>query len=310
MATEDWRSRSRSTLAFAIVFSAIGLLVTIGFVSTIVISRVGRRAEMRMTAVNGSIKLAPMTAAPAMSPRDASVAQSGETALEASADQTTVSGNDTILIKTFALTPGSKFSIKNMSGSISIEAWDQPKIEVTVIKRGPDRGAQLFFTDGANSLSLRTGVVGNNSQDVRYQVKAPRHMRRVDLNSVNGSIKLSGVTGEIFIESVNGSIELVDVTGVSKVQTRNGRITATLEEASDGPMEFIAVNGSIYITIRSDFDADLEANTVHGSINLDDEFGIAPQRELVGQRARGQIGKGGQLLKIATVNGSIRLAKQ
>jgi hypothetical protein len=75
-------------------------------------------------------------------------------------------------------------------------------------------------------------------------------------------------------------------------------------------MEFVAANGSIDITIKSDFDADLEANTVHGSINLDDQFGITPQRELVGARARGQIGKGGQLLKISTVNGSIRLAKQ
>ncbi len=310
MATEDWRSRSRSTLAFAIAFSVIGLLVTIGL-AAIVISRVGRRAEMRMTAVNGSIKLSPTTSAPAMSPQVAPVAQSGETALELSADQVSTSGDESTLLKTFALPAGSKFSIKNISGSISVEAWDQPKAEVKVIKRGPERGARVFFTSSANNVSLRTGVPGNNSQDIRYEVKLPRKIFiSIDLKSVNGSIKLSDVTGQISVENKNGSIELTDVVGVSKVETGNGKITATLQKASQGPMEFVVANGKIDVTIKSDFDADLEATTVRGSISIDDQLGIPVQKEFVGQHARGQIGSGGQLLKLTTTNGSIKLSKQ
>src|SRR5437762_6672525 len=62
MATEDWQSRSRATLAFAIAFSVIGLLITIAFAS-IVIPRVARRLHRRSivesSTVSGSIRLGP-----------------------------------------------------------------------------------------------------------------------------------------------------------------------------------------------------------------------------------------------------------
>jgi hypothetical protein len=288
--------RSRSPLGWIIAFIGTGLFVVV-VLAVMFIARAGRRAV-------GDFH--------APSPPREMAQQPGETPLnEANADQVLVSGNETTLIKTFALDEDAKFSIKNVSGSIVVEGWDQPKAEVKVIRQGPDRGGQVFFTSTSGNLSLRTAQPGRASQDVRYEVKLPREMGRVTLNSLNGSIKLTGVSGQIFAEGTNGSIELTDVTGVSKVQTVNGKIKAVLQEASDGPMEFTAANGSIDLTIKSDFDADLEASTVRGGINIDDQFGITVQKEMVGQRARGQIGSGGEPLRISTVNGSmsIRLAK-
>ena len=284
--------QKRSPIGWILAFIGMGLFVAV-VVAVMLIARIGRNRI------------------PAFAPPSApAVAQAGETALEASADQTTVSGNDTILIKTFALTPGSKFSIKNVSGSVSVETWDQPKAEVRVVKRGPDRGTQVFFTNSANNLSFRTGVSGNNNQDVRYEVKIPRAMERIDLKSVNGSVKLSNATGQIFVENANGSIELNDVVGASKIQTANGKITATLKEASDGPMEFVTANGKIDVTIASDFDAELDASTIHGSLTIDDQLSIPVQKEMVGQHARGQIGSGGQPLRLTAVNGSVKLTRQ
>lgn len=286
--------QKRSPVGWILAFIGMGLFVVV-VVAVMLIARAGRNALSKI---------------PVPPPTSPAVAQAGESALETSADQVSTAGNETTLIKTFALTDDSKFSIKNISGSISVEAWDQPKAEVTVIKRGQDRGAQVFFTSSANSVALRTGVPGNNSQDIRYEVKLPREMGRVTLNTTNGSIKLTGVSAQIFAEGINGSIELTDVTGVASVKTVKGGIKAVLQEASDGPMEFTTANGSVDLTIKSDFDADLEATTVRGSINIDDQFGIQVQKELVGQRARGQIGSGGQLLRLTTVNGSIKLSKQ
>jgi hypothetical protein len=283
--------RSRSRLGWVLAFIGMGLFALIVF-GVMMMARFGRN--------NIAERIPP---APA-------VAQPGETLLsETSADRVDTVGNETTLTKTFALEPGSKFALKSTSGSVVIEAWDQPRAEVKVIRQGSDRGGQVFFANSKGSLSVRTAQ-GRGSPEVRYEIKLPQEMGRVMLTSQNGSVKLTGVSGQIFVEGANGSIELTDVKGVSKVQTANGKIRALLEEASDGPMEFVAANGSIDVTIKSNFDADLEATTVRGSINLDDQFGISPQRELVGQRARGQIGQGGQLLKITTVNGSIRLAKQ
>lgn len=283
--------QKRSPVGWILAFIGMGLFVAV-VVAVMVIAKIGRN-KIQSLATSGT---------PA-------VAQENETPLDTNADQVTIQGNDTTMTKTFALVPGSKFSIKSISGSISIESWDQPKAQVIVTRRGPDRGGRVFFTNSANSLSFRTVAAGgSNSQDFRYEVKLPRDMGRVTLNSTNGSIKLIGVNGQIFVEGSNGSIELVDVTGVSKVQTTNGEIKASLQEASEGPMEFSTTNGSIELAIKTDFDADLEASSDRGSINIDDQFGIQVQKGgFTGQQARGAIGSGGQPLRIKTGNGSIKL---
>lgn len=284
--------QSRSRVGWVLAFIGMGLFVAV-VIGVMMIARFGRNIA------NNQIQRSGQTAE----------AQAGETALtEASADLVVNSGSDTTMTKTFAMGPGARFSIKNLNGSITVAAWDNPTAEVKVIRRG-DRGGQVFFNNDKGSLSIRTAANRGN-QDVRYEIKLPRKMGRVELNSVNGSIKLSDLTGQIIAESTNGNIDLTDVVGVSKAQTANGRITAVLNEASDGPMQFTAVNGKIDLTIKSDFDATLEASTVHGGISIDDELGISVEKQIVGQHARGQIGSGGPTLKITTVNGSIKVSKE
>ncbi len=284
----------RSPVGWILAFIGMGLFVAV-VVAVMLIARAGR---------NGLRNISIATQSPA-------VAENNETGLEASADQVTVSGSDTTMIKTFALAPGSKFSIKNISGSISVQSWDQPKAEVIVTRRGGDRGGRVFFANSANDLSLRTGVPsGSNNQDFRYEVKLPRDMGRIDLKSANGSVTLSNVNGQIFVESANGSIELNNVVGVSKIQTANGKINATLAGASAWPMEFVTANGKIDVTIKCEFDADLDASTISGPINIDDTLDITVQKEMVGRHARGKIGSGGQPLKLTAINGSVKLSKQ
>jgi len=287
--------QKRSPIGWILAFIGMGLFVAV-VVAVMLIFRAGRQRFNGQFPPPGNPPPPPLV---------------DENALDSSADQVTISGNDTTMIKTFPLVPGSKFSIKNISGSITIEAWDQPKAEVTVIKRGSDNAGRVYFKNSANSMSLRTVVTsGNNQKDFRYQVKLPRNMGRIDLESANGTVKLTNVNGQIFVETANGNIELNDVVGVSKLQSANGRITGTLSEASSGPMEISVANGKIDLTLRSGFNADLEASTVHGNIDIADEFGIQPQRAVVGARATGKIGSGGQVLKITSVNGSVKLSQQ
>lgn len=285
--------QKRTPIGWILAFVGMGLFVAV-VIAAMLIARAGRPA------FNGRFP-PPPPPPPLMD----------EIAMDSSADQTTVSGSDTTMIKTIPLVPGSNFSIKNISGNIAIEAWDQPKAEVTVIKRGSDNAGRVYFKNSANSLSLRTVVTsGNNQKDFRYQVKLPKNMGRIDLESANGTVKLTNVNGQIFVETANGSIELNDVVGVSKIQSANGKITGTLGQESSGPMEFSVANGKIDLTLKSGFNADLEASTVHGNIDIAEEIGIQTQRAVVGAHANGKIGSGGQPLKITSVNGSIKLSQQ
>jgi len=227
---------------------------------------------------------------------------------ESNAETVTNLGNDTIVAKTFALGDGSKLSLKNVNGNITVIGSDEPKAEVKVIKRGgSDRGTQVFFTESGGNLSIRTAQTRGN-QDVRFEVRLPRKLGRVELSSTNGVIKISDVTAEILIDGTNGAIEVANVIGASKIRTTNGSIKAALLGPSDRSMEFESTNGSIELTVAPGFEADLEASTDHGSINIDETFGVQVEKGIVGQKAKGEIGQGGERLKLATKNGNIKLA--
>jgi DUF4097 and DUF4098 domain-containing protein YvlB len=234
----------------------------------------------------------------------------GEAALDdRTSDLVKSTGSETTFTKSFPLGDAAKLSVENTNGSITVTAWDQPTAELSVTRRGsPDGGAQVFFTNSGGNLSIR-GASNRGNQDTRFELKLPRELARIRLSSANGAIRLSDIKGEILVEGTNGSIELTNVVGVSKIRTTNGTIRATLVEASDRSMEFESVNGSIDLTVPPDFEADLEATTVHGGINIDDTFGVQIEKGVVGQKARGEIGQGGERLRISTVNGNIKLGK-
>ena len=284
--------RKRSPLGWVLAFIGIGLFAVLVF-AVMMMARWGRRFANEI----------PTT-------RSEQVAKAGETALnESTADQVIPTPNETTFVKTFPLDADAAFSLQNMNGSVVVSGWDKPRAEVRAIQRGSGNEIPVFFTVGKKSVSIRTAET-RGGRDLRYEIKLPQELGRVDIRSVKGSIKVSDIAGTIAVEAVNGTIELSGVSGVSKAKTVNGSIKSILEEASNVPMEFSTVSGSIDLTVKSGFDATLDASAVHGSISIDDQFGISVEKQLVGQHARGEIGSGGQPLKLTTVNGSIKLAKQ
>jgi len=282
--------RRRSPVGWILAFIGMGLFVLV-VIAVMVMARLGRR-----TIDSGGTQ-------------PAAAARQGEKALDdSSADTVVTSGSDTTFTKTFALNDDARVSLKNVNGDITVTAWDQPKAEVNVIRRGgSDRSAQVFFTNTGGNLSVRTAAPNRGNQDVRFEVKLPRELGRVELSSLNGVIKLSDVTAEILIDGTNSAIELANVAGVSRVHTVNGSIKAALLEASDRGMEFESTNGSIDLTVPPGFEADLDASTIHGGITIDETFGVPVEKGIVGQKAKGEIGKGGERLRLATTNGNVKL---
>lgn len=282
---------SRSRLGWVLAFIGMGLFVMV-VVAVMMIARFGHRIRENVIERAGPVLLQP-----------------GETALSDAADEVVPVGNEISFKKTFALDKGAAFSLKNINGSITISTWDQPKAEVKAFQKGSDRNAPVVFTSGSRNVSIRTAERRGN-QDIRYEIKLPREMGRVEISSMNGSVKIADLSGQIIVEGMNGSVDLIGVRGLSRVKTLNGRIRSVLNEASNAPMSFESVSGSIDIALKPDFNATLDAGAVTGSIKIDDQFGITVEKQFIGQQARGQIGTGGQPLKVNTVNGSIKLSKQ
>lgn len=215
--------------------------------------------------------------------------------------------------QTYALNKGAAVTVTTLNGTINIEAWDQPQAEVKIIKRGKSeadiQGATVTTNSDKDNLSLDASQSRN--VQISFEIRLPRSLGAVKFTSINGAINVSDIAGNIIIEATNGAITLDNVSGIEHIKTLNGAIEADLNSMpKDRPMKIEATNGQIELSLNPDFNATLEASTVHGSIDIDDELNIPVQKSRpFGQRASGPIGKGGPSLTVTTVNGGISVSR-
>lgn len=283
-------------------------------------------------------------------PPQVSTPNTGETAF--GEQGASFSGRETIITKSFPLSAASRISINNPSGEISIESWDQPQAEVRVIKRGGSRSdrrnTEIYYAAEGDNLKIRTATpTRGRGVEVAYEVKLPRTLKLVTIESASGSVvisdltsavsvstasgdvQLSDITGDITLNSASGdvslseiagkikasaasgSIALTDITGSVQANTASGDIKAVFESVTPGePLEFSTASGDVEVMFKSDINADLDIETIKGEIEIAEKFQISLEKQIVGQRASGRIGAGDQRLKINTVNGDIKVTAE
>jgi DUF4097 and DUF4098 domain-containing protein YvlB len=113
----------------------------------------------------------------------------------------------------------------------------------------------------------------------------------VHASLVNGTVKASGLGGEVKLSTVNGGIE----ANVAALETAKG-------------VQLSSVNGSIVLIVPSGASADVRASTLHGGISND--FGLnVEDGQFVGHSLNGQIGSGGARIRLTNVNGSIAVKR-
>jgi len=249
--------------------------------------------------------------------------------------------------QTFALNANAPVSLKTLSGDITVESWDQPKAEVKIIRNGgsdSNNQAPVSIKNDNGNLSVEV-LPGSGGSDIRFEVKLPRNVGPVALNSASGAINVSSFNGQITINTKSGDITmsaikgpiaintesgdimltetngsttintksgdimLNDVSGVERVETASGDIRVSLSgESLARPLTLKSVSGSIELDLKPGFNATLDASTQTGSIRIDDGINIPVQKSSpIGQRASGPIGQGGQTISISNVSDNIEI---
>jgi DUF4097 and DUF4098 domain-containing protein YvlB len=108
--------------------------------------------------------------------------------------------------------------------------------------------------------------------------------------------------------SGNGRVTVNAANGPVNASTGNGRIEVTMASLRGaGDMDFSSGNGSVVLTLPSDFGAEFEGSTGNGSIQTD--FPMRVQGRVSAHRMAGTIGNGGRRLHVSTGNGSIYLRR-
>ena len=224
---------------------------------------------------------------------------------------------------------GRRIMIKNINGGVEVLRSSNNKVEVTAEKRWRrgdpsyvrieqkriDDDVLICALWGEESRCDESGIRSErkskwdnrNDISVQFVVRVPEGVR-VDLNTVNGSLEVTGVTTEVRARTVNGSITARSAGGPVRASTVNGSINVSMGSVrSSEDLEYETVNGAITIELPASFGAQLELSTVNGRVTT--EFPITVSGTLSPKRLRGTVGDGSTRLRASTVNGSVTLRK-
>ena len=227
--------------------------------------------------------------------------------------------------RTLEVRPGTTLDIDNVNGSITISGWDQSRVRIQAVKRvkGRDSGAvqqvmkalRVEVRQSGRSIEIDTiypkhgdgmfdRIFGSSdvNASVKYEIQVPRSTD-VTADTVNGGIRVSGVSGEIELDTTNGKIEVADCSGTVEASTTNGGISVELLAVTSGrDMKFETTNGTITLAVPAGLAADINASTTNGSVQSDLPLTVDRMSRT---SIRGKLNGGGPEIKLRTTNGGI-----
>jgi len=145
-----------------------------------------------------------------------------------------------------------RVSISNISGEIVVTGGSGDEVSIDAVKRTRGDQSQLAnvritVDDRAGRVDVRTeyemGRSRNNNVSVDYTVTVPSGAA-VELKSVSGSIKVSGVRGAVRAESVSGDVTTTDTPKVELAKSVSGDVTLSGIQI-DGDLSASSVSGSV-----------------------------------------------------------------
>lgn len=137
--------------------------------------------------------------------------------------------------QTYPLDAGGTVSVGNLSGYIRVTGWNENRVQVDAVKRGPQdqvNQVEIQVTARPDRVEVRTvyptgsfGMRGNRVS-VNYEVKVPRSAVLNALTSTSGDISVTGTGARVVARSTSGSVTVRDIDGEANLTTTSGNITA------------------------------------------------------------------------------------
>ncbi|MDQ2746330.1 MAG: DUF4097 family beta strand repeat-containing protein [Acidobacteriota bacterium] len=223
--------------------------------------------------------------------------------------------------QTYPLNADGKVSVSNVNGSITIETWDQPEVKFEYVKSGKtkeslaevevviDARQDAFSVESDYGDRQKRNSGGKSSYgndlEIEYRLTVPRRAVLDEIETVNGSVSVSNAENTTKASAVNGEIRANNLRGAANLSTVNGTVTANFDWLATGSrINLETVNGSVNLTIPSDANATLKAETVNGKITND--FNLPVRKgQYVGRDMYGKIGTGDVPIKLESVNGEL-----
>lgn len=227
--------------------------------------------------------------------------------------------------QTHPLPPDGRVSLQNINGDVHIKVWDRQEVQIDAVKtaRTPERltEAEILVENSPDAVKVRTkypehmhwrredGRENDNPAEVEYTLTVPRRSRLQNIELINGDFDAAGYAGDVRVSSINGRLTARGLTGEARLSTVNGALQVVCESLpSDKSINLSSVNGRVELTLPSDVNAEIRANTVHGAITND--FNLPVKRgQYVGSDLAGRLGSGASRIRISNVNGAVAVRR-
>jgi hypothetical protein len=221
-------------------------------------------------------------------------------------------------VRETTLAPGGVLTVDaKPNGGIEMHGWDRDEVRLRVkIVASGDTADEARATVGRVQVDTSGTIQASGPAGGRrsgwwasYRLDVPRG-QALKLQTDNGGLHLSQLTGDVELQTVNGGLHLDQVGGRIHGHTVNGGIHVELAGNEwDGEGAFLqTTNGGLHLELPSDYNARLEASTVNGGVQSDVPTTRKGRRS--GGRVAVELGRGGSLLRFETTNGGLHIAQR
>jgi hypothetical protein len=232
--------------------------------------------------------------------------------------------------KTVDLSKDGSVFIDTYKGSITIETWDKPQVEVfariepdgwgrdakesvanTEIKIDPSPGKVRIKSDYDRLNHHRSWFSGwfddgNVTMPfVHYSISMPR-TAHLSIKDYKSESRISDLQSSIHLETYKGSVAITGLDGSIDLETYKGDVTVDLVRLSEDS-RFETYKGKIQIALASD--AGFEIDTDLGrKVRFDSDFeAVYRSKRHSDNIEHGKVNGGGPMLRFSSEKGSIRL---
>ncbi len=212
------------------------------------------------------------------------------------------------------LTPGPAGAIQ---ARVTTRGWKIGPDEVRVVDHQTGNRVELEIRIPSEHFSF-----GNHS--VRVDLTVPPELN-AEIHTGDGGIDARGLKGRFRFDTGDGGIRADSLDGTVQVHTGDGGvrvrgrfdvldattgdggldITADAGSKMTGPWRIRTGDGGVALRLPEGFAADIDARTGDGHIDI--RVPVTTRSVESGHSVRGQLNGGGQLLRIETGDGSIRV---
>ncbi len=218
--------------------------------------------------------------------------------------------------------------LRNINGSIAVEPGEGRQVQIVadrsykhsrvdsvrIVTAESERGLTVCAMWPGHAVecgpdghySTEGGLHGNDVAVV-FTVQLPRGVK-LDASTVNGDVKVNGVSAPVVVGTVNGDITVETSAGPVRAATVNGDVNATMRGFADpGDVNVTTVHGDAVVVLPDNVDAVVEGHTVAGDIASD--YPLVVSGKFASHAIAGTLGKGGRTIKLTTVTGDVELRK-